>query len=180
MRDITRHAYYADLLVLGQRDPKEASQGDVPADFVESVVIDSGKPALIIPHISAADPIGRVALVAWKETRESARAVAAALPLLQRAERVEVTMWGELGSTQRGEPTDIEAYLHKHGVKARVHRQGDETPELGEYLLSLVADFSGSLLVMGCYGHSRARELILGGTTRTVMSSMTVPVLMAH
>jgi nucleotide-binding universal stress UspA family protein len=82
VRDVARHACYADLLVLGQRDPAQPSAGDVPADFVESVIIDSGKPALVIPHIGAADPIGRVAVVAWKETRESARAVAAALPLL--------------------------------------------------------------------------------------------------
>jgi nucleotide-binding universal stress UspA family protein len=180
LRDFTRRACYADLLVLGQRDPNEGPQAVVPPAFVESVVIDSGKPALVIPHIGATDPVGRVALVAWKETRESARALTAAMPLLQRAERVEVAMWGELGSTQRREPTDVEAYLQKHGVKARIHRQGDEAPQIGEYLLSLVADVSAELLVMGCYGHSRARELILGGTTRTVLNSMTVPVLMAH
>jgi len=180
LNDFTRHAYYADLLVMGQRDPQEPPQSEVPPDFVESVIIDSGKPVLVIPHIGATDPIGRVALVAWKEARESARALAAAMPLLQRAERVEVAMWGDLGSTQRREPTDIEAFLQKHGVKARIHRQGEEPPQLGEYLLSLVADVSAELLVMGCYGHSRARELILGGTTRTVLNSMTVPVLMAH
>jgi nucleotide-binding universal stress UspA family protein len=180
LRDFTRHALYADLLVLAQRDPQEPVEPEVPPDFIESVIIESGKPALVIPHIGAADPIGRTALVAWKETRESARAVAAALPLLQRAERVEVAMWGELGSTQRREPTEIEAFLRKHGVKARIHRQGDEAPQLGEYLLSLAADVGADLLVMGCYGHSRARELILGGTTRTVLRSMTVPVLMAH
>ena len=180
VRDFTWHAYYADLLVVGQRDPQEPPRVGVPPDFVESVVIGSGKPTLVIPHIGAADPIARVALVAWKETRESARAVAAALPLLQRADRVEVAMWGDLGSTQLREPTGIEAFLQRHGVKARIHRQGEDMQQLGEYMLSLVADVSADLLVMGCYGHSRTRELILGGATRTVLNTMTVPVLMAH
>ncbi len=180
VRDVAQRAYYADLLVLGQRDPQDPSQADVPADFVESVIIESGRPALVIPHIGAADPIGRVALVAWKETRESARAVTAALPLLRRAERVEVATWGDPCSSQSGGPADIELFLQTHGVKAKVHRQGEDSPQLGEYLLSLVSDVGADLVVMGCYGHSRARELVLGGTTRTVLNAMTVPVLMAH
>ena len=171
---------YADLLVLGQRDPNDASQADVPHDFIESVVIESGKPALVVPHIGISGPLGQVALVAWKETRESARAVAAAMPMLQRANRVEVATWGDPISTQRNGPTDIETFLRRHGVKANVRHEGKESPQLGEYLLSLAADVGADLLVMGCYGHSRARELILGGTTRTVLKSMTVPVLMAH
>jgi len=180
VRCFARHAYYADLLVLGQRDPSEALPADVPPDFVESVVLESGKPALVIPHVGVSGPVGQVALVAWKETRESARAVAAAMPLLQRADRVEVATWGDPGSAQRSGPTQIETFLHRHGVKAIVRHQGDEAPQLGEYLLSQAADVGADLIVMGCYGHSRARELILGGTTRTILNSMTVPVLMAH
>ena len=180
VRDFTRHAYYADLLVLGQRDPNDASQADVPHDFIESVVIESGKPALVVPHIGVPGSLGQVALVAWKETRESARAVAAALPLLQRAERVEVATWGDPSSTRPSGPTDVETFLRRHGVRANVSHQGKESPELGEYMLSLVDDVSADLLVMGCYGHSRARELILGGATRTILNSLTVPVLMAH
>jgi len=180
VRDFTRRAYYADLLVLGQRDPKDVSQGDVPPDFVESVIIESGKPALVVPHIDVSGAVGQVALVAWKETRESARAVAASLPLLQQAERVDVATWGDPSSIERSEPAAIEAFLRTHGVKANVHHQGQESPQLGEYLLSLAADVGADLLVMGCYGRSRARELILGGATRTVLNAMTIPVLMAH
>jgi nucleotide-binding universal stress UspA family protein len=180
VRDFARHAYYADLLVLGQRDPKDVSQADVPPDFVESVVIESGKPVLVVPHIGVSGPVGQVALVAWKETRESARAVAAALPLLQQAERVEVATWGDPSSTRPSGPTGIETFLRRHGVRANFSHQGKESPQLGEYMLSLVDDVSADLLVMGCYGHSRARELILGGATRTILNSLTVPVLMAH
>lgn len=179
VRDFTQYAYYADLLVLGQRDPKDASQTDVPADFVESVVIESGKPALVVPYIGVSGAVGQVVLVAWKETRESARAVAASLPLLQRAERVEVATWGDPSSTESSGP-DIETFLRRHGVKARVRHQGEASPQLGEYLLSLAADVGADLLVMGCYGHTRVRELILGGASRTVLNSLTVPVLMAH
>jgi nucleotide-binding universal stress UspA family protein len=74
----------------------------------------------------------------------------------------------------------IEPFLHHHGIKATVHRGGPPTRELGELLLSLAADLQADLLVMGCYGHGRAREWALGGATRTVLRSMTLPVLMVH
>ena len=176
----TRQALYADLLLLARGDPDDATPSGVPADFVESVLIQSGTPALVLPHGNAAGAVGRVALVAWKETRESARALHAALPFLQRAERVEVASWGDAAALDAGGPLDVESLLRGHGIAARVHHHGKESPELGEYLLSLTVDVGADLLVMGCYGHSRARELVLGGATRSVLKSLTLPVLMAH
>ena len=180
VRGFSRQGLYADLLLLGQREPKGEWQAALPADFVESVLIDCGKPALVIPHIGAPATIGRTVLVAWKETRESARAVAAALPFLQTAERVHVVTWSDAAGFDRGGPLNVDAFLRAHGVAPTMHRNGDASRDVGDHLLSLTADLGADLLVMGCYGHGRAREWALGGATRTVLQSMTVPVLMAH
>jgi nucleotide-binding universal stress UspA family protein len=174
-----RQALGADLLVLGQRlEPGDPPSGVGP-DFNESVLFASGKPALLIPTIYKAEPIGRIVLVGWKPTREAARAVTAALPFLKRAQQVHVACWSEPEGDADPGP-DIEASLRRHGVKAIVHRDVASTREVGELLLSRAADLSADLLVMGCYGHTRVREWALGGASRSVMQTMTVPVLTAH
>ena len=150
----------------------------MPADFVSSVLIDSGRPALVLPHI-ARPPIrlDRV-LVAWKPTRESARAVTAALPLLQQAASVTVVSFDE-GDEPVAE-AGIVGYLRQHGVRSGFKREVASEISVGDQLLSLAADEQSDLLVMGCYGHGRAREWVLGGVSRTVIASMTIPVLMSH
>jgi nucleotide-binding universal stress UspA family protein len=173
---VSQAALCADLLVLGQRDPAAAAQ--VPLGFVESVLIGSGKPALVLPYISSgAAAHHRVALVAWKNSRESARAMSDALPLLARAEQVHVARWQE--DDESGGPDPL-AFLQRHGIRALHHAAGKPTHELGEQLLSLASDLGAELLVMGCYGHSRAREWVLGGASYSVLRAMTLPVLMAH
>ncbi len=174
-------ALVADLLVLGQHvEPADAPAG-VTSDFNESVLIASGKPALVVPAIYRCEPIGRIALVAWKPTREAARALSAALPFLQRAEQVHLVQWSEpdAGLDDAAGP-DVEASLRRHGVTAIMHRDVAKSRDVGELLLSRAADLGADLLVMGCYGHSRAREWALGGASRSVLQSMTVPVLMSH
>ena len=175
----SQQALYADLLVLGQLDPSNVPPG-VPADFVESVLADSGKPALILPYINVPVSIGETVVVAWKPTREAARAIRAAVPLLQRARSVQILAWGDDDEGISGERLDLNRYLALHGVEATWHHEGEEPRALGELLLSRAFDLNADLLVMGCYGHSRAREWVLGGTSRTVLEAMTLPVLMAH
>lgn len=177
----TRAAMVADLVVLGQHDPKLGAAQDVPADFVEWTLNDSGRPVLVVPYTAQAVAPMRVALVAWKPCREAARALGASLPLLQQADEVHVAMWND-SQTPRT-PTDagpLQAYLQRHGIDAQLHQHGPASRELGDHLLSLAADLDAGLLVMGCYGHARIREWVTGGVTRTVMSSMTLPVLMSH
>lgn len=170
------HALCADLLILGQHDRANRHTGVAP-DFAPWVVTGSGKPALMVPYIGArASPFGNV-LVAWKSTRESARALGAAMPLLQRAQTVGVAVDLATGQAQKDL---LQAHLRRHGVQATFHLLSSGTGNAGEAILSLAADVGAELIVMGCYGHSRAREFVLGGATRTVMESMTVPVLMAH
>ena len=174
-----QQAFYADLLVLGQREPEPYSSG-VPGDFIESVVIGSGRPALVLPHVGVPARVGGTVLVAWKETPQAVHAVTAALPMLQRAELVHVVSWQGEDPGSQG-PLDIRAFMARHGIEAQLHRLGSEpAATTGEMMLSMAADLSADLIVMGCYGHSRARELVLGGATRTILASMTVPVLMAH
>lgn len=179
-----RQALFADLLVLGQHKPDGESAGAVPADFAETVIVGSGRPGLIVPYIGSPAAVGDTVVIAWKPSRESARAVSAAIPLLRRASRVHVLTW-QHGDEQEeeamsGPGLNLDNYLRLHGVTATFHREGAEPQMLGELLLSRLADLEADLLVMGCYGHNRAREWVLGGVTRTVLRGMTVPVLMAH
>ncbi len=179
----TQQALYADLLVLGQHEAGSPTERDLPADFIESVVIGSGKPALVVPYAGEVKTVGENILVAWSPSRESARALGAALPLLQTAQQVHVVTWNDEQNTPAAtasERQQVEQYLASHGVKATLHWYGDGAGNPGDRLLSLAADLGSDLLVMGCYGHSRARELVLGGATRTVLKSMTLPVLMVH
>lgn len=172
-----RQSLYADLVVLGQRDASDPASDGTPSDFLPSLLVETGRPALVLPYAGPIAPIGRTVLVAWKPTREAARAVSAALPWLRRAAQVHVVCHGEdpgpsLQAQQR--------YLQAHGVATTLHRGGPEQGGAGENLLSQAADLGADLLVMGCYGHSRTREWVLGGATRSVLQSMTLPVLMVH
>ncbi|MFO1221728.1 MAG: universal stress protein [Burkholderiaceae bacterium] len=169
-----RDALYADLLVLGQLD-REHRESGVPVDFVQSVVIASGKPALVVPYIAKGAPRRDTAFVAWKESREAARALTAALPLLRMAKTVHVGV-----EANGSEHAALRQYLQRHGIQAKLHTVNARPAEAGEMLLSLAADLDADLLVMGCYGHSRAREFVLGGASRTVLEGMTLPVLLAH
>jgi nucleotide-binding universal stress UspA family protein len=175
-----QQALYADLMVLGQHQPGDLTASGVPPDFAESVMAASGRPALILPYAATPARIGETIAIAWKPSREAARAVTAALPLLQRARRVHIVSWAPPDEAVTGSRLDLPGYLQRHGVTAQWHGQGDEPDDVGELLLSRVFDLEADLMVMGCYGHNRAREWVLGGASRTVLRSMTLPVLMAH
>ena len=173
-------AFEADLLVLAQPGTDESQKAQVPIDFAPSVLIESGKPALVLPSIEAGAEFGRTILVAWKGAAAPARAVTAALPMLRLAQSVHVVSWDETGGAAANHPLPVERFLSRHAVSAKVHRCGRPEDGVGELMLSMAADVDADMLVMGCYGHSRAREWWLGGATRTILSTMTLPVLMSH
>src|SRR5690606_4452572 len=153
--------------------------GWFPADFV----MRCGRPVLLVPYAGRFEAVGRRVLVAWDAGREAARAVRDALPLLKRAEHVEVVSFNPDRPGARHGPipgADLAAYLARHDVKVHVSQQHGDDIEVGEQILSRAADLHSDLIVMGAYGHSRLRELALGGATRTLLASMTVPVLMSH
>ena len=183
LRAMLVSARYADLLLLGQRESAARASADrAPPDFVEDTVLGAGRPALVVPYTGRFTRLGERVLLAWNAGREAARAVTDALPILQRARHVEVVAFDprKNGSDHGQQPgADIALYLARHGVKATAGRQ-DAGIDVGEQILSRAADSDADLIVMGAYGHSRTRELVLGGATRTVLQAMTVPVLFSH
>ncbi|WER48928.1 universal stress protein [Cupriavidus sp. WKF15] len=176
-------AHAADLIVLGQRDPADNEAFDDP-HFVESVVLQCGRPALVVPYAGAFPKVGKTILVAWNGSREAARAIHDALPFLRRAESVDVVSWGkpDVSSDLWLSPARYAVeWLSRHRVQAQLHDiETDVGNDTGEMLLSRAADLGSDLIVMGAYGHGRVRELVLGGVTRTILASMTVPVLLSH
>jgi nucleotide-binding universal stress UspA family protein len=181
VQEVLQHALYSDLVVLGQTDPGDAQAGALPPDLVASIIVDAGKPALVIPYAGSFGASAQKVLVAWKPTREAARAVTAALPWLRCAEEVHLACAsGEGGGRDSAALASLRHWLELHEVGAKVEDHSVAAAQAGEALLSLAADTDAQLLVMGCYGHSRAREWVLGGATRCVLRSMTLPVLMAH
>jgi nucleotide-binding universal stress UspA family protein len=176
-----RRALYADLLVLGQHDPRDDMAPDMPRDFVESVLAASGTPALVLPHVEAPDvmDLDRM-LVAWRPGREAAHAVRGALPLLQRAREVHLVSWSDTGAGERCCLDELSEQLRLHAVEGIVRHEGPPPSDVGDALLALATGIGADVLVMGCYGHGRTRELMLGGTTRTVLREARLPLLMAH
>lgn len=173
------NARYVDLLVLGQRDPSEVDGFD--RDFAEQVVLAAGRPVLMLPYAGHFDSIGKQALVAWDASREAARALTDALPLLRQADNVKLITINPKGSRHGALPgADIGLYLARHGVRIEVVADRGDNIDIGNELLSRASDFGSDLIVMGAYGHARLKELVMGGATRTIMDSMTVPVLLSH
>ncbi len=175
---LERHARYADLAIVGQASPEEtdvATDYDLPADLVMML----GRPVLVVPYAGTFTTCGKRVLIAWKDSRESARALHDALPYMAGAETVTVLMVNPGEGSERIE-ADIKAYLALHGCAAKTQVARTRDLEIGDVLLSTAADFSIDLIVMGAYGHSRFRELILGGATHDILKHMTAPVLLSH
>ena len=178
---LNTNAHYADLVVLGQHQTDDsADQND---GVVEQMVVGCGRPCLVIPYIGAHEVLGKQVLVAWNARRESVRAVNDALPILQKADQVNVIAV-DPPSGKKGEGdipcADICHHLARHGVKTEAILRTAPDIDVGNFLLSHAADMNADLIVMGAYGHSRLSEMILGGVTRSMLDQMTVPVFMSH
>ncbi|TCS33084.1 nucleotide-binding universal stress UspA family protein [Paucimonas lemoignei] len=175
------HARYADLVILGQFDPEDPAQNG-QIYLPEYVAMNGGCPVLLVPHSSIINNIGDRVLIAWNGSPEAKRAIFAALPILRRAKAVEVVSfitYGQMEAIGTHPATDLSTYLARHGISAKVVEE-DGMTDIGDALLSIASNFSSDLLVMGCYGNSRMREMLLGGATRKIFQSTTVPVLLSH
>ncbi len=173
---LERLARYYDLTIIEQPGPDREKGGPV---LLEALLFGSGRPLLIVPYIQRAPMKLDNVIVAWDESATAAKAVGAAMPLLMRAKSIEVVgvTSGAEGERERGER--LAKVLAGHGMQTKSRMLGD-VGSVSDTILSHAADNGADLIVMGGYGHSRMRELILGGATRGILQSMTVPVLMMH
>lgn len=168
-------ARYADLTVTGQDVPDEDQWEISTVDLI----LRSGRPVLVTPHGTENKTVGEHIVIAWNASREAARAVADAIPLLETAKSVEIlTVGPEPGKTVPG--VNIAQHLAHHGIAVEVKRLGASEADAGEALLNYIENGNTDLLVMGAYGHSRIREFVFGGTTRHILRKMTIPLLMSH
>jgi nucleotide-binding universal stress UspA family protein len=169
-----------DLVVLGQTDPDADSP--VPRILPEDLVQALGRPVLVVPYVGEFTSLGHV-MIAWNGTREAARALFDAMFIIERADAVtviEVDAPGAAGSPPSHLAADLVAALKRRGIEAAAESTVTDGTPVADIILSRAADLTADLIVMGAYSHSRLRELVLGGVSRSFLQEMTVPVLMSH
>jgi nucleotide-binding universal stress UspA family protein len=171
-----RMARRFDLAIVGQ--PEMSRMEWV---ICETTLFESGCPMIMVPYIQKGPFKTDNAMICWDGGRAAARAVADAIPILRKSGRVEIVIvTNERGKQYDIEGADIGQHLARHGLKVEVHRIPGGDIDVAEALLSHAADSTADFMVMGGYGHSRLREFTLGGVTRTIFHSITVPVLLSH
>ena len=176
--ELGRLARRFDLAVVGQVQRDETD----PADVIdEGVLFDSGRPVIFVPYIQKGGlKLDRV-MICWDGSRAATRAIADAMPFLQKANQVDIVMVASKKAKDDEIPgVDLAQHLARHGLKIDVKRITATETDVGSTILSYAADSSADMIVMGGYGHSRLREFILGGVTRGLLESMTVPELMSR
>ena len=176
---LSLQARYCDLVVIGQT----ATGDGVPllrSDFPEYVLLHCARPVLVLPAQGRIGAIGEKVMVAWNGSANALRAITSAIALLQRARRVDLVVFNA-DDSQHGElpGADMALYLARHGVRVEVRSSAADS-NAGAALVKQAADAGADLIVMGAYGHSRFREILLGGTTRAALLASPVPLWMAH
>jgi nucleotide-binding universal stress UspA family protein len=173
-----RMARRFDLAIVGQAQPDISSMEQI---ISETTLFESGRPMIMVPYIQKAPFKTDNVMICWDGSRTAARAIADAIPIIGKSGRVEIVIVAnERGKQDEIEGVDIGQHLARHGLKVDVHRISGGDIDVGDALLSHAADSGADLMVMGGYGHSRLREFVLGGVTRSIFGSMTVPVLISH
>jgi nucleotide-binding universal stress UspA family protein len=175
---VNQHAYYSDLVVVGQDEPGSVERS-LPSDLPERLVIGSGRPVLIVPYAGNYTQFGERIMLAWKAGRESVRAANDAMPLLKKARKVNVV---EVNSPTP-DATQAEllcAHLELHGVAAKPENVAVAEVSVGDALLNRIFVEGDDLLVMGAFAHTHLGSLTLGDVARHLLKHMTVPVLMSH
>jgi nucleotide-binding universal stress UspA family protein len=166
-----------DLSIVGQARPDSEAAEEM---IVEGALFGSGRPVLVVPYIQQTGlKLDRV-LVCWDGSRNAARAIADAMPVLKRAGAIDVVTIESRERQNELAGAEIAQHLARHKLKVELKPIVAKDTDVASTILSYAADASTDLIVMGGYGHSRLREFVLGGATRGMLESMTVPTLMAH
>jgi nucleotide-binding universal stress UspA family protein len=167
-----------DLAIVGQADPEANSIEEIIA---ESTLFESGRPMIVVPYIQKGPLKLDLIMVCWDGSRPAARAIADAMPFLEKAKRVElVIVSNDGGKKDEIEGADMGQHLARHGLNVEVKRIDNADIDIADALLSHAADSGADFIVMGGYGHSRLREFVLGGVTHSILRSLTVPALLSH
>lgn len=178
---LSMQSRYCDLIVIGQVDQAEFLPR-LRSDFPEYVLLNCITPVLVVPAGSVPNELGKKVTVAWNGSPNAARAIMSAIPLLKECEQVDLVVYNaEFESDLHGEQpgADMAMYLARHGIKVEVTAR-DADANAGNALLAHAADRGSDMIVMGAFGHSRFREIMLGGATRTALSASPLPLWMAH
>jgi nucleotide-binding universal stress UspA family protein len=174
----SRIARRFDLSVVGQAEPEKSAIEEIIA---EAALFESGRPVVVVPYIQKAPFKLDQVMVCWDGSRAAARAIGDAVPLLKKSKRVEIVIVAnERGKADEIAGADLGEHLARHDLNVEVKRTVLGDVDVADVLLSHAADSGADFMVMGGYGHSRLREFVLGGVTRSIFRTMTVPVLMAH
>lgn len=177
--EIVGHARMADLIVCTRADQYARAR----SELVQDILFKSARPVLLLPPDARVNEAWRRITIAWNGSASAVRAVSGALPLLQHAESVRiVTIDARQHIARRGEKPgqDLAAYLARRDVEASVHNLDGLGRDHAERLEEAAADHGADLIVMGAYGHSRVREFVLGGVTRSLLARSQFPLLLAH
>lgn len=167
-----------DLAVVGQARPKEGASEEL---LIEGALFESGRPVVVVPYVQTRPVTLERALVCWDGSRPATRAIADALPFLRRAKAIDiVAVSGERGKGSELVGTRMARHLARHGLVVELKRVSAGDVDVPSAIRAQVAETGADFMVMGGYGHSRLREFILGGVTRTILTSSTIPVLMSH
>jgi len=178
---LDEYARFTDLFVLGQNHPEDPE--NLSEALADTLVLEVGTPCLIVPYSSSRQFAAKRVLVAWNASREAARSLKDAIPILKNAEYVEVLL---VNPSQHEADEDknhgkrVSSFLIQHGVTPEIQVDTGNKSKPGDAIIARASEVDADMIVMGAYGHSRLREIILGGVTRKILKQMTVPVFISH
>lgn len=175
--ELTQVAHTADCIVLGH--PWESSS-HMDSALVNAVALGAGRPLLVIPQECQLNADFRRIVLAWDGGREAARAVHDAIPLLRSARQIDIAAVGSDKYLETMDLESIETHLARHEVNVAIHRIAETGINKAATLYNFARESNCDLIVMGCYGHSRWREMVLGGCTRYMLKHASMPLLMSH
>ncbi|MEP1931868.1 MAG: universal stress protein [Roseibium sp.] len=179
LENVLVHCRMTDLVVIGQSSPDNPEP--MRELMIETVLFESGVPVLVVPYIGSKAFQPKNVLVGWDGSSTATRAIHAALPVLEKSEKITVlVIQKDKGSTQGQPGADVANYLARHNMNVTIEVVSNPQTGVADTVLNHVSDNGNDLVVMGGYGHSRMREFLFGGATREILEAMTVPILMAH
>jgi nucleotide-binding universal stress UspA family protein len=177
-RHITDLARFMDLVVMGQHDYR--LKADVPAELVEEVVLNSGRPVLVVPFVGRYADVGKRPLIAWNDAREAAHAVNDSLPLIEGCDEATVISFSARRDDATASCAEVARHLACHGIKAKTEVMVVDSVGIMDMLLNRVSDLAADLLIMGAHGAIGFPFVSRGAGTRFILQHMTVPVLMSN